>query len=36
MRRLQAPGVEEVVVTGIRYSLQQSIETKRDAAGVST
>ena len=29
-----APVVEEVVVTGIRYSLQQSIETKRDADGV--
>ena len=31
----QTAGVtEEVVVTGIRYSLQQSIETKRDANGV--
>jgi iron complex outermembrane receptor protein len=32
----QATGgtVEEVVVTGIRYSLQQSIDTKRDANGV--
>ena len=29
-----APVVEEVVVTGIRYSLQQSIETKRNAVGV--
>jgi len=32
----QATGaqVEEVVVTGIRYSLQQSIDTKREANGV--